>query len=126
MVALNKGDLPARLSEEAVERALHPSALVRTCALTGEGVDRLREALYELAVGQADVEDAALAGERQVELAKQAQAALLDAKQALPKGQLDLAAIALRQAYGFLGRLFGREADERVIDRIFEKFCLGK
>ena len=126
VVALNKGDLPARLSEEAVERALHPSALVRTCALTGEGVDRLREALYELAVGQADVEDAALAGERQVELAKQAQAALLDAKQALPKGQLDLAAIALRQAYGFLGRLFGREADERVIDRIFEKFCLGK
>lgn len=126
VVALNKGDLPARLSEEAVERALHPSALVRTCALTGEGVDRLREALYELAVGQADVEDAALAGERQVELAKQAQAALLDAKQALPKGQLDLAAIALRQAYGCLGRLFGREADERVIDRIFEKFCLGK
>lgn len=63
VVALNKGDLPARLSEEAVERALHPSALVRTCALTGEGVDRLREALYELAVGQADVEDAALAGE---------------------------------------------------------------
>ena len=91
-----------------------------------EELDRLREALYELAVGQADVEDAALAGERQVELAKQAQAALLDAKQALPKGQLDLAAIALRQAYGFLGRLFGREADERVIDRIFEKFCLGK
>lgn len=126
VVALNKGDLPPRLSQEEVERALHPSALVRTCALTGEGVDRLREALYELAVGQADVEDAALAGERQVELAKQAQAALLDAKQALPKGQLDLAAIALRQAYGFLGRLFGREADERVIDRIFEKFCLGK
>ena len=62
----------------------------------------------------------------EAKLAKQAQAALLDAKQALPKGQLDLAAIALRQAYGFLGRLFGREADERVIDRIFEKFCLGK
>ncbi len=126
VAVLNKSDLPPRLTAEEVQSAYRPAAVAQTCALTGEGVDELRQTLYRLCLQEMDVEDASLAGERQLALAKEGLSALNEAQDALEQGLIDLAAISLRAAYLAICQIFGENADENVIDRIFEKFCLGK
>ena len=39
---------------------------------------------------------------------------------------LDCASIDLHDAWRYLGEITGETLDEQIIDRIFEKFCLGK
>ena len=53
-------------------------------------------------------------------------AALESAVTALEDRTLDCAALDLRAAWEALGAITGESATEDVIDRIFEKFCLGK
>ena len=61
-----------------------------------------------------------------VQAAKDALAALESAVTALEDRTLDCAALDLRAAWEALGAITGESATEDVIDRIFEKFCLGK
>ena len=39
---------------------------------------------------------------------------------------LDCASIDLHDAWRYLGEITGQTLSEQIIDRIFEKFCLGK
>ena len=53
--------------------------------------------------------------------------ALQDGISALEEGiDLDCASIDLHDAWRYLGEITGETLDEQIIDRIFEKFCLGK
>ena len=52
---------------------------------------------------------------------------LQDGIAALEAGiDLDCASIDLHDAWRYLGEITGQTLDEQIIDRIFEKFCLGK
>mgnify|MGYP000019533518 CR=1 FL=1 len=101
-------------------------AILLTSAVTGEGIEDLRRALYEAALRGASPEEAYLTNERHVQAAKDALAALESAVTALEDRTLDCAALDLRAAWEALGAITGESATEDVIDRIFEKFCLGK
>jgi tRNA modification GTPase len=126
VAALNKADLAQALTPERV-RALAPGAVVvRTCAKTGEGVEALRRALYEAALRGASPEEAYLTRERHLEAARRALDALERAQEALRGAAMDCAALDLRAAWEALGAITGACATEDVVDRIFEKFCLGK
>ena len=129
VVALNKTDLNARTGVEDVRAALQGAqafAILLTSAVTGEGIEALRRALYEAALRGASPEEAYLTNERHVQAAKDALAALESAVTALEDRTLDCAALDLRAAWEALGAITGESATEDVIDRIFEKFCLGK
>ena len=129
VVALNKTDLNARTGVEDVRAALQGAqafAILLTSAVTGEGIEDLRRALYEAALRGASPEEAYLTNERHVQAAKDALAALESAVTALEDRTLDCAALDLRAAWEALGAITGESATEDVIDRIFEKFCLGK
>lgn len=39
---------------------------------------------------------------------------------------LEIVAALLYEAYGAIEQLFGRSADERVLDSVFQRFCVGK
>ena len=80
----------------------------------------------EAALRGASPEEAYLTNERHVQAAKDALAALESAVTALEDRTLDCAALDLRAAWEALGAITGESATEDVIDRIFEKFCLGK
>ena len=129
VVALNKTDLNARTGAEDVRAALQGAqafAILLTSAVTGEGIEDLRRALYEAALRGASPEEAYLTNERHVQAAKDALTALESAVTALEDRTLDCAALDLRAAWEALGAITGESATEDVIDRIFEKFCLGK
>ncbi|KEF40651.1 MAG: tRNA modification GTPase TrmE [Cyanobium sp. CACIAM 14] len=101
--------------------------VVRISALTGEGRDRLVEALLACCgAGELQGLQVALNG-RQRELAASAAASLERSLETAERGMpWDFWTIDLRGAIQSLGAITGEEVSEAVLDRIFSRFCIGK
>ena len=127
VLALNKTDLPRVLTREAVT-AEFPAPCVEIAARRGQGVDALLEEVYRAAVGDATLtEGVVITNSRHAYALMQAEHALSDGIAALEAGiDLDCASIDLHDAWRYLGEITGQTLSEQIIDRIFEKFCLGK
>jgi tRNA modification GTPase len=137
VVALNKSDLPAALSDADVAELLdgvEPELRAATSALTGEGCAELAGGIAALVTGGRVERSAAgsSAGARRREVLARARAALVRARDALA-ASLGLACAAddLREAVAAVALQFepgaGRAAlDEDVLNRIFARFCVGK
>jgi tRNA modification GTPase len=106
-----KADLPP---------AWEDPAFLSVSSLTGEGIERLKEALKEALLGREGGEF--LLTERQVEALVRAKERLGEAL-ALPE---DLMSLALEEALKALAALTGREVAEEVVARVFQNFCVGK
>jgi len=69
----------------------------------------------------------AIANHRQKDALMRARDALMAARNAAIEGvPPDLIAVDLTEAAHALGEITGRTVDEDVIERVFEKFCVGK
>ena len=66
---------------------------------------------------------ATITNERHIRALERALAALQDAATA---DELDCAATDVKNALHHLGSITGTDVDASVIDRIFERFCVGK
>lgn len=65
--------------------------------------------------------------DRMVYEATKAKKSLNEAKKALKKGlSLDFVEVDVKNAYAYLGNITGDTASEEVINKVFERFCLGK
>ncbi len=126
VIALNKSDLKTVLHVKQLSELYPGARIVVTSAKCGNGVEELRETLYETALHGASPEDAYLTNERHIEAARNAVKSLDAALSALSTLTLDCAALDLRNAWETLGSITGENTTEDVIDRIFAKFCLGK
>jgi tRNA modification GTPase len=91
-------------------------------------LERIRKALAALVAGEAlDLSRPHLGTARQADAALEADRALSFAQETLAAGApTDLIAADLASAVRSLGELTGREADERLLDAIFARFCIGK
>ena len=68
-----------------------------------------------------------LTSERHMRLARAAAQHLQTAANALENGHpLDLAAIDLHAALDCLGEVTGDRVDEKLLDSVFSRFCVGK
>jgi tRNA modification GTPase len=68
-----------------------------------------------------------LNNDRQIGLARQAEASMKDAVQALKDGmELDLITIDLEKSWTALKEITGKAGKEDLLDEIFSRFCLGK
>jgi tRNA modification GTPase len=106
-----KADLP---------KAWEDPAFLSVSSVTGEGMERLKEALKEALLGREGGEF--LLTERQVEALLRSKERLREAL-ALPE---DLMGLALEEALRALAALTGREVAEEVVARVFQNFCVGK
>ncbi len=98
---------------------------VAISSVTGEGLEQLRELLYERGFGREN-DDAFLLSERHFRAAQQALDAVEAARAAVEQAPSELYAEDVRRAWEALGVISGETANERVIDEIFSKFCVGK
>lgn len=114
IVALNKSDL-ARVCEFDEEA-------VFVSAKTGEGLDELKRAFLALAAPER-ADACTITNERHIRALEHALGALRDAAVAQ---ELDCAATDVKNALHHLGSITGTDVDASVIDRIFERFCVGK
>lgn len=106
-----------------------PAALLRTSALTGDGIERLRAAIIE-EVGLADDAEAGssvLLTERQRAAAAQARSSFATARDGLlDDGPLEVVALETRAGAAALAALEGEQVGEEVLDALFRRFCIGK
>ena len=125
LIVLNKADLP-----RAQVAAPLPSGLteVRVSALTGFGLEELRDQIVQRADAFAGNESDGIAinarHARALELAREAlenAAAKLAANTAV-----ELVSSDLRAALDALGQITGRIDNERMLDELFATFCIGK
>jgi tRNA modification GTPase len=118
---LNKSDLKKDLSACETEFDL------KTSAVTGEGVEELKAALYEISLGGERSEDAAfLIEERHHDALRRARESVGKAIRACGVEPLDLIGIDVKAVWDALGEITGETATESIINEIFEKFCVGK
>ena len=109
-------------------RGTNPAASVCLSAKTGQGMDKLEQAVAALFPAEPEGQAGAmLTNARQVEAANRARGAVERGAEALRSGLAPDAAVAdVEEALSALGELTGRTVREDVTARIFERFCVGK
>ena len=121
VVVHNKIDL-ARRAPQMMHAA--DGEHVFLCAITGEGVDLLRESLLALAGFEGREEDLFMARERHLDALRRARECLTAAAEAF--GQPELFAEELRLAHHELATITGEFTADDLLGEIFSRFCIGK
>src|SRR5262249_29822285 len=85
LYTVNKCDLGATISEEAISKLAGGDRVVKISALTGEGIDDLRRAIHRLITAEShtNIEDAIITNERHYSALEHALAALRQARRDL-------------------------------------------
>lgn len=129
LVALNKSDLPARVSPAELRELLGDLPVVRVSAKSGAGLEALAKAAAEL-VAQAPpiASDAVVVTRaRHKKALEEARRSLVRARQSLMHDlPAELIGVDLQEALALLGEVTGESVSEAVIERIFAEFCVGK
>ena len=126
VTAINKCDLPQKLDRDRITaKTLKP---IDVCALTGSGLEALREALYEVFMGSGYESPAVLITnvrhrEALIKADEAIQRAMSCIKQAEP---LEFTAFELREALARLGEITGETCTDEILNDIFSRFCIGK
>jgi tRNA modification GTPase len=112
-----------------IDVAPPPEGALGVSALEGRGLEELRAAVLERALGgpEVDVEDVIVSTERQRELVEAAAAAARRAAGLAGEGRPpELVALELHEAARRIGLITGEEVGEDVLDQLFARFCIGK
>ena len=127
IAVLNKSDLEPKLSAKEISDKLNLEPHLIS-AKTGEGVDALLDEMYiSIMSDDALAEGVTITNARHAAALKEAASALQSAKEGAELGvDLDCVSIDIKDAWSALGKITGVTLSEEIVDRIFEKFCLGK
>ena len=99
---------------------------VHTSAVTGQGIEKLKNLLYEKSFTSLGEDAAFLIEQRHYDALKRCETSLTAAILACGSQPLDLISIDVKAAWDALGEITGETATEEIITEIFEKFCVGK
>ena len=121
---INKTDLPAAWEASALPAGLNTLAL----SAKNDGPDTLEAALKAaLCPDEIDPSAGMIANERQLDCARQAARAVVEARTALREGvTLDAVGVLIQDALSALAALTGDNVSEGVIEDVFRRFCVGK
>ncbi|MBR1968693.1 MAG: tRNA uridine-5-carboxymethylaminomethyl(34) synthesis GTPase MnmE [Clostridia bacterium] len=118
LVAVNKTD-KSNLKDARAD--------VYVSALKKENIEKLKEMLFERALGAGiDINGDFLCEERHFEALKRAKEKLVMARNSVGTVPLDILAIDVKDGWDALGEISGKTATEEITNDIFSKFCVGK
>jgi tRNA modification GTPase len=141
IIAINKSDLhpPEDLCEGI---GMHCRSLMKISALTGEGIEDLKDRIFEESLGGATSE---LTGTRErgsrpaegssvmvtnvrhkVSIDRSLEALQRAFVALAAETPLEIVAIEMRDALDRLGEITGTVTTEDILDKIFSEFCIGK
>ncbi|MGB6742739.1 MAG: GTPase, partial [Terracidiphilus sp.] len=124
LIAINKCDLAAT---QPLSPELAQIPTLQTSALTGEGIQALRDRILALATGGAAPEPGLLTNLRQHQAVSTALGALADAARAnatsIPH---EMILLDLYRALWALDSLTGQTTPDDILNLIFSTFCIGK
>lgn len=124
---ISKGDLPQVFSEKELKEQLD-CPIVCLSARNQQGLEELKDLVREHfdALSPREKPPALVSNRRHLDALEQAGDSLKEALSSLGSVDLDCLTIDLRSAWRFLGDITGNAAEEKIIERIFSRFCLGK
>lgn len=122
LIVLNKADLPAVLNTAEVTSLLDAPCVTVSAAQE----DTLSPVKAYLAEQAAVSDNLALTQPRHIEAARRAAAHLRHAADTARALSVDMASIDLQAAQLALAEITGDEVEERLLDRVFGMFCVGK
>ena len=127
VVVVNKVDRPGAWPPAALPLA-DDTSRVAVSARTGEGIDRLRDALRRVLTGAAGSQETPMvANVRHIELLERAESFLAAADEAAGRAADEEFVLEdLARARSALEELTGKRTPDDVLDHIFERFCIGK
>ena len=127
LVVINKSDLPRELDGSAVSRHLTGLRQVEVSALTGQGLDMLKDALRECFLDSAEEPEVVVTNVRHKAALERARASLVEVHRAVNEGMPpDIVAVDLQEARDSLEEIIGTVTNDDILDRIFSQFCIGK
>ena len=114
----NKSDLNKKLNFDN-------SILVS--AKDNKNIDKIKDEIYNKVVDKKIIsQDIILTNKRHIQLVKEAYNNINNALENIDTVTLDCIALDIKNAWLNLGAITGQVADEKIIDQIFSRFCLGK
>ena len=120
---LNKSDLPQVITAEELA-ALVPDAPV--LSVSANDADTLAPLKAYLAEQAAVSDRLALTQPRHLDAAKRAATHLRQAAETMACGAIDLCSVDLQAAQLALAEITGDQVEEKLLDRVFANFCVGK
>jgi tRNA modification GTPase len=130
IIVANKLDLSDERRAQELQAALGADRmLVAVSARSGQGMDRLRQTVAHLLLGETALrlEEPLLANERQRRLVEEAREAVAAARAGLGVMQPEeLVCEDVRSAISALGHVTGEELVPDLLEQIFSHFCIGK
>lgn len=127
IIVINKADLPLAVTEGHVHDILPESPVMITSALSGEGIEELKDEIVSMVAGSGTVNAGMNATARQVNELRTAIESMTQASDALENGLgQDIAGTCITDARLALERLLGITSDDSLLDSIFKQFCVGK
>ncbi|MBI4208115.1 MAG: tRNA uridine-5-carboxymethylaminomethyl(34) synthesis GTPase MnmE [Deltaproteobacteria bacterium] len=129
IVAINKIDLPEKLTAQTLKPVLNGTPVIPISALKGEGMERLRGALVQEAFEERKegAQGVMITLSRHKVALERGVKSLEEADRALEQGlPLEIVAGELRGALDAIGEVVGVTTNEEVLNEIFRRFCIGK
>ena len=129
IVLLNKSDKGLVVSEDRLKKPMPGAEVIRTSLIKGEGIRELAQAVENLVYGGhvSSVENDIVTNARHKSLLEETEKSLEDALAMTRERQpLEFIEIDVNRGYEALGEITGQTAVLDIIDRVFERFCLGK
>lgn len=113
--------MPRIILSNKSDLGVAPADLVMSCK-TGEGIRELKERIVSVAA-PTHMDTTCITNLRHVRALERTREALVHAR---TQTEPDCIATDLREASHHLGTITGTDVDEKLLDRIFENFCVGK
>ncbi len=129
IICLNKKDISCENVDKVKEQIGSSKNVIETSFLTKEGVDTLKNKIaYMFNLEQiTNNQDIIIVNQRHKELLERALESLIKAKNEICADVgVDIAEIDIKNSAKYLGEIIGEEVTNDIINKIFEKFCLGK
>ena len=126
LVILNKSDLKPEFKKEDLKTGLK---VIETSALSGAGLDEIRDEIERRAVGGSaeSRETPLLSNLRHIRLVKNAEREIAEALEMTGRKEaMDFIEVNCNAAFEALGEITGDAVSGEIVDEIFARFCLGK
>lgn len=129
IIILNKTDLKPVITSDYAEFKNSGVPVIKISAITGDGVEELKEKITELFnLNKIDADNGIMiTNVRHKNLVHKAIKAICEAQKTMENQMpIDIVAINIKDVLENLNTITGEEVSEEIIDEIFSRFCLGK
>lgn len=129
LVIINKIDLPSKLDKKTIAGLFKGDTVIDISVKTRKKIEVLEKAVADLILSGSIVqrEGAIVSSARHKSLLEKACRNMQAVRKAMDKGDWpELVAVDIKEAIFNLGLVVGKSVSDDILDRIFEKFCIGK